>query len=183
MKIKNQQFIENLPFSDYLQIERHSFSSLKPNAGFITVTPAMDLGTKVHNYLLEPHIYDYSRHDEVKRIADTIRPYVGDAIRLGQPELTVLADFEHNGMVLKYKGRIDIYLDMVIDLKISSMPLGSTINYFGYDKQITGYMLASGVDRGIIISYNKNLKKVDIKTIEPDYAYWERMVMTKGEPV
>jgi hypothetical protein len=184
IKITNTQLIENMPFSEYLQIDRVSFSSTKQaKQGFITTTPAMDLGTKVHNYLLEPQVYDYSRHDEVVKIANHLRPLLGDVIRLGQPELTVLADLEYQGMKLKYKGRIDIYLDMVIDLKISSMSLGGTIDYFGYDKQVSGYMLATGSERGMIVSYNKVKKNIDMQMITPDFDFWKRVIMVKGEPV
>jgi hypothetical protein len=182
MKTTNHQQIENLPFADYLQINRISFSSLKDFKP-LTITPAMDLGTKVHNYLLEPETYDYSRHHEVVTIAKELKPIIGEAIRLGKPELTALADFEHSGMRLKFKGRIDIYLDMVIDLKISSMPLNATLAYFRYDRQVTGYMLATGATKGMIISYNKASKRVEMQMINPDYEFWKVQTLKYGEPI
>lgn len=179
MKVSKVEYYHDLEFDKYLQVPGVSFSSLKEKK--IIPTAAMNLGSLVHNYLLEPEKYKYNNHDAVQPIAAEIRKLVNP--ELFDREVSVTANFEHAGFVLPYKGRIDLLAPkrLVIDLKILSGPLQNAIEYFNYDKQVSGYCYAVGADRGIIIAYNKISKKVELKAIAPCAKFWEQVIITKGE--
>jgi hypothetical protein len=182
MLITNTHQIEGQSFEDYLAIPRLSFSGIKSEGKTITQTPKMELGTMVHNYLLEPQRYNYQRFEEVKPIANHLRDVLGTALQYAKPELTVLADFKNEGMLLEYKGRVDLKLsDLIIDLKVSDAPLKSGIEYFRYDRQLTGYALAAKADKAMIISYNKKKKKVEMQMITFDIDYWKLITLKYGK--
>ena len=142
----------------------------------------MSLGTKVHNYILEPHKYEYGEdHKMVAEISQELLKIID--ITLFEKELSVTADFEHQGFVLPFKGRIDLGLrnKIVIDFKILQGSLSNAVNYFGYDKQLSGYCYAIGADNAVIISYNKSKKKTEIKSITPNPLFWEQEILKRGK--
>jgi hypothetical protein len=183
LQITNRQTIAGQSFDEYKAIKRLSFSGIKrgEDMGELEATPNMRLGTLVHQFMLEPAAYKYERHEEVIAIARELNPMIGEAIRHGQTEITALCDMHYQGLTLPYKGRIDNLLpDLVVDMKVSNYDIRSTIGHFGYDKQVTGYMLSTGCTNGIIVSYNRKQKKVQIKIIEPDHDWWALQVMKNG---
>jgi hypothetical protein len=104
-----------------------------------------------------------------------------------EPELAFTARFEHNGMYLNYKGRTDLIYKgkLIVDLKILSGKLEPAIERFGYDKQLSGYALATGCKNAMIISYNKANKHnvLETKLIEPNEDWWNYMVIKYGTPI
>jgi len=178
MKVSNVRYYNELDFEQYATLPGISFSSLK---GKVTPTPAMAIGTDVHNYLLEPEKYNYHNHDIVKPIAGAICKIVDPA--LFQCEVSIVANFSHNGFEIPYKGRIDMLASkrLVIDLKILAGPLAGAIEYFGYANQVSGYCYAAGADRAIIIAYNKSTRSVEMKAITPSAKFWEKIILTHGK--
>lgn len=183
MQVSGTTYYKGLPFEDYLQLPGVSYSSLKdfegePNSG-------MRLGTRVHNYLNEPETYDWKDADAVRAIAQEIRKVAGNVLPYMAAELSFTSIFRHNGMELRYKGRADRMKSgrLLIDFKVLSGSLTSAIERFGYDKQISGYCLATATPLGLIISYNKKIKKVETKAIKPEASFWEYQCVHRGEPI
>lgn len=174
--IKNQ-IVHNIPFNEYLKLPGQSYSGLK--GGFST-TPAMALGTKVHNHVLDG---DNAQDEATYQIGKVIMAEYGSLLHLSKKEISYTCDMHHNNMLLPYKGRIDIkILDTIIDLKILSQPIEGSIRMFGYDKQITGYMLGSGATQGYLIAYNRVTKKCETpKKITPDYEFWKKIIRNYGK--
>lgn len=179
MLVSNVKYYENLDFAKYLTMPGVSYSSLKEG---VTYSSGMSLGTKVHNYILEPHKYEYGEdHKIVAEISQELLKIID--ISLFEKELSVTADFEHEGFALPFKGRIDLGLrnKIVIDFKILQGSLESSINYFGYDKQLSGYCYACGADNAVIISYNKSKKCTEVKLIKPNPNFWEQEILKRGK--
>ena len=183
MQVTNTVFYSDQDFEDYLRMPGVSFSSLKEK--IFTPTEGMKLGTRIHNYILEPDKYDWQQVDIVKPMAAAIRQYLGDALPYLNKEIAFTADFLHNGMRLPYKGRVDLMYPkrIIIDLKILAGGLDASIARFGYDRQVSGYCLGTGCPMGLIIAYNKAKKKIETKTIKPNADFWEYTVVSRGEPV
>jgi hypothetical protein len=196
MKIFNTQYYSDLDFEEYKQMPGISYSSLREDAP-TTPTPAMSLGTKVHQFLLEPHLYKYDDITIVRPIAIEIRRYLGDAFDAFQKELSFTAMFTHNGMAMPYKGRADLIKvgKLIVDIKISNMYLHRGVSHFGYEKQLAGYCLATGTVgtmpnglAAIIVSYNKVTRHIEkhlIKrqTIADHVGFWEYQVARNGKPI
>jgi hypothetical protein len=179
MKVSNVKYYSDIDFAEYMAMPGVSYSSIKgfegpPSAG-------MSLGTKVHHYILEPEKYVWEDVAQVKMIAAALRQYLGDAIDYLRPEVAVTADFIHNGLVMPYKGKIDLLKAgrLVVDLKVLSGPLQPAIQRFGYDKQLSGYCLATSSPMGLIVSFNKPKKIVETAIIKPDAEWWEYQVASR----
>jgi hypothetical protein len=189
MQVKNLQYYSDLDFDEYLQISGYSFSGIKmlESGQAIIPTEGMKLGTRVHNFILEPKKYDWENHIEVNKIATKIREIYQPFIKYMEPELAFTCRFEHNGMYLNYKGRTDLIYKgkLIVDLKILSGKLEPAIERFGYDKQLSGYALATGCKNAMIISYNKANKHnvLETKLIEPNHDWWNYMVIKYGTPI
>ena len=189
MQVSNLKYYSELDFNEYLQIKGYSFSSLKMLESGQAITPSegMKLGTRVHNFILEPQKYDWENHAQVKMIAGKIREIYQPFIRYMEPELAFTARFEHNGMYFNYKGRTDLIYKgkLIIDLKILSGKLEPAIERFGYDKQLSGYALATGCQNAMIISYNKANKHsvIETKLIQPNADWWNYMIVKYGTPI
>jgi hypothetical protein len=183
VQITQTKYYHNLPFEEYLQMPGTSYSSIKGFEG--ELTEGMKLGTRVHNYLNEPETYDWQQADMVIPIATQLRAYLGDAFKYLDKEVAFHATFLHNGMKLLYKGRADMMKArrIIVDLKVLSGPLPSAVSRFGYDRQISGYCLATGCNMGLILAWNKLQKKVETKVIRPSADFWEYQVVRMGEPV
>lgn len=180
MQVTNLKYYNGLEFADYLAMPGTSFSSLKDEP--IPVSTGMQLGTRVHNYLLEPEKYDWEQGATVKKIAEALQKHLGEAYKFLQKEVAFTADFIHNGMLLHYKGRADLMKAgrIIIDLKILAGGLQPSIERFNYDKQISGYCLATGASLGLIIAYNKAKNIVETKAIKPSAEFWEYQVVSRG---
>jgi hypothetical protein len=189
MQVKDLKYYSDLDFNEYLQIKGYSFSSLKMLESGQAITPSegMKLGTRVHNFILEPKKYDWQDHAQVNMIAGKIRQIYEPFIRYMEPELAFTARFEHNGMYLNYKGRTDLIYKgkLIIDLKILSGKLETAVERFMYDKQLSGYALATGCPNAMIISYNKLNKYnlIETKVIHPNTDWWNYMIVKYGTPI
>jgi hypothetical protein len=183
MQIINTIYYRNQDFADYLKMPGLSYSGTKDEV--ITPTEGMSLGTRVHNYLNEPDKYDWKQPEMVLPIAKALRAFLGDAFHALEKEVAFTSDFIHNGMLLHYKGRADMIKigRLLVDIKVLGSNIQNAIDRFGYDKQLSGYCLATTTPLGLIIAYNKLLKKVEVKAIKPDAAFWEYQCVQRGEPV
>lgn len=183
MQITQVKYYHDLPFEDYLKLPGTSYSSIKGFQG--EPTEGMKLGTRVHAYLNEPATYDWQQAEVVIPIAKGLRNYLGDAFKYFDKEVAFTSIFEHNGMRLAYKGRADMIKigRVVLDIKVLSGRLAPSIERFGYDRQISGYCLATGCSAGLIVAYNKWDKKVETRYINPDATFWEYQCVKRGEPV
>lgn len=185
MIVANTKFYNDLPFEDYLKMPGISYSFIKNDGKPLPVSDGMRLGTRVHNYLLEPDKYDWQQVDIVKTIAAAIRTYVGQsALSAMACEVAFTADFIHNGMRLPYKGRVDLIKigKLIIDLKVLAGSLATSIKMFGYDRQVSGYCIGTGCEIGLIISYNKKSKIVETSIIKPNADFWEYQCVYRGIP-
>jgi hypothetical protein len=186
LQVFNTQFHVDIPFADYLALPGWSFSGIK--GAKIEPTPKMQLGTKVHAYLLTSQEYEHDS-DLVRPLAVALKGVLSPLLKYCTPELAVTADFVHEGMVLHYKGRIDLpiihksHLSMVIDIKCTEMDIRKSIDFFHYDHQVNGYMLAIGALKGVIFSVNPKTKKTQVQSIRKDTAFWERAVLRYGKPI
>lgn len=183
MLVTQTKYYHTLPFEDYLQLPGTSYSSIKGFEG--EPTEGMKLGTRVHAYMNEPATYDWQQRDMVIPIATALRGYLGDAYHFLDKEVAFQSTFIHNGMKLLYKGRSDMMKAgrIIVDLKVLSGPLPAAITRFGYERQISGYCLATGASLGLIVAWNKLQKKVETKMIRPDASFWEYQCVRMGEPM
>lgn len=182
MIVRNVRYYYDLPFEEYLTLPGVSYSSIKgfngePSAG-------MRLGTRVHQYINEPGKYDWEDSDKVRIISLMLRKVLGSAISLFKKEVSFTADFIHNGMILHYKGRADMIRigKLIVDLKVLSGGLTPAIQRFGYDRQQSGYCLATGTPLAILVSYNKTKKITETRLINPDAEFWEYQTVRLGAP-
>lgn len=182
MIVSNIKYHRDIPFDDYLKMNGVSFSSLKADE-FIPSAGSM-LGSKVHTYINEPEKYDYSDAEMVIPIAKELRKHLGDSFTYLEKEVAVTADFQHNGMLLKYKGRVDLLKigRLVVDIKVLSGSLVKAVERFNYDKQLSGYCLGTESPIGLIMAFNKLSKKVEKLIIKPDPTFWEYQCVRMGVP-
>lgn len=183
MKVTQTKYYHNLPFEDYLTMPGTSYSSIKGFEG--EPTEGMKLGTRVHNYLNEPATYDWQQSDIVIPIATQLRAYLGEAYHYLDKEVAFHSTFVHNGMKMLYKGRADMMKAgrIIVDLKVLSGPLPAAITRFGYERQVSGYCLATGCNMGLILAWNKLKKRVETKMIRPDESFWAYQCVRLGEPI
>lgn len=181
MQVSNIQFYKN-NFDAYSKIVGLSFSAIK-GGGFLP-TAKMRLGTAVHNYLLEPSEYNHEHRDIVIPIANAIKAEIGGLLPFLDTELSVTADFEYAGMIMPYKGRVDMVRTgkIVIDLKVSEVPLNKSIAHFGYDYQVNGYMAATLCEHGMIIRVCPKTHKIEKKMIPKNHEWWESQILRLGVP-
>lgn len=185
MIISNLQIHPTILFDEYLALPGYSYSGIKNDGNTISPSKKMQLGTQVHNYLLTPREYNYDNHEIVKPCADAVRAKLGPLLKYLRPELAVQADFIHNGFRMPYKGRIDLCITerIVIDIKVSEMPLHKAVAYFGYNDQLSGYSLAIGAKVAIIISINPKTKVITTMNIPITSRFWEYHIQRLGEPI
>lgn len=172
-----------ISFEEYRALPGLSYSGIK-NGDFVP-TKKMMLGTAVHNYILEPDKYNGANRDVVVPIARVILSQLGELSKHMQTELSVTCNMEYSGLSMQYKGRIDMIRPgrLLIDLKISEIPLGRSIDHFGYGDQLTGYCLATRTPVGIIIRVCPKTLKTEKAMIRQNPAFWERQVTKYGIPV
>lgn len=183
MIVTNVRFYEDLSFDEYLKLPGYSNSSLKGLN--ITETPAMRFGTNVHQILLEPAKVE--RHDQKERAAAKAlkASAVGPIIKYGKPELSVTADFEYEGFVFHWKGRIDLAFPdkMVIDFKVSKLDIKKSIDFFRYDRAVAGYCLAIKAPHAFILSVHPEKHSTQIEMVQPDYDFWKIKCLEYGVPM
>lgn len=190
MQVQNLKCLPTCPFDEYLAMPGWSYSGIRSQGKtFEAPTKRMQLGTKVHQYILEPEKHQYDEDQNiVQPLAAALKSKVGPLLKHSQPELVVTADFIHNGFCLKFKGRIDLPVipRIIIDFKVSEMPLYKFVEYFGTDNQLSGYALATGCPLAMVISINPNPKKrqeIQIHNVPISTKWWEYQVVSKGEPI
>lgn len=193
LEIKNQNLIPNVPFDDYIALPYWSHSKIKSLGKEIKApTRRMNLGTYVHQYLLEPSMYDHSNIQLVRPLAVAIKNRLGALMKYTKPEITVTCEFHCNGFMLQYQGRIDLLVikRLVLDIKVSDMPLAKSIPYFDYDNAMSGYALATGAEAAIIIRISpKSIEKspdnpiIEIANVPIKSDWWEYQIVQKGVPL
>lgn len=187
MTITNRHLHPNLPWADYQRLPGHSFSSLKAEKmPPIVTTDKMRLGTRVHNYLLDPDKYDWKQPELVKPIAKKLAsiPGIMTALKHSNCEVPATATFEYEGFQLLWRGVADIQISnlLIIDFKITEMSLSAAIRFFGYDRQQSGYCAGYGCKSALIISIHPRTHVVDMAYIQPAFAWWEEKCLTHGSP-
>lgn len=183
MQVTNTQYYHDLDFAEYLKMPGCSFSRIKNNGTEIPVSAGMQLGTRVHQYLSEPEKYDWQDAEMVRKIAGSLRDILGESYKYFEKEVAFTADFTHNGLTMKYKGRADALKTnhIVVDFKVLAGSLESAAKRFLYKEQISGYCLATGSPLGLIVSYNKSKQKPETLIVRPDQDWWDYQVVKYGE--
>lgn len=187
MIVLNRQKLYNVPFEQYLLLPGWSHSKIKNNGKTWTAsTNKMILGTKVHNYLLEPGKYDHSDIDIVKPCAIALKSVIGPLWEYAETELIVTADFTLEGFCLEYVGRVDFGVPtiLIVDFKISEVPLPVSIKRFGYYDQLNGYGEGYGVENRYLIRVNpkRPTDKPEIRKVPLNLEFWEYNIIQKGRP-
>lgn len=187
MQVQNLKLLKTYPFEDYLKLPGYSYSGLR-NEGksFGPPTAKMQLGTHVHNYLMTPREYEFDDLHIVKPLAAALKAKLGPLLKYMEPELAVTADFVHEGFSMPYKGRIDLPIvnRIVVDVKVSEMPIQKGIEFFGYDFQLTGYAVAIGAPVALILSVHP-AKPNDVKVtnIPIRKEWWQYQIKRYGTPI
>lgn len=178
------KIFDKLLFEDYLKMPGHSYSGIKSESFPISeVSAKMQLGTRVHNYLLDPSSYDYKDLKIVKPLAIELKRYVGDAFKFLKTEIAVTCQMKHEGLSMPYKGRVDMCYPkkIVVDLKVSEYDISKTIPYFGYDFQVNGYGAALSCPLLLILSINPKTLQTKTVRIPKNTLWWENEVKKRGE--
>lgn len=186
MQIQNRKILKSIPFDEYLKMPGTSYSDIK-NAGkeFSNPTGKMQLGTDVHTYLLTPEEYTHENVRIVKPIAIALKNKLGDLLPYLWPEMVVTCNFIYDGFCMPYRGRIDLGIPgrLVIDIKVTEMPIRKGIEYFGYDKQQSGYALGIDAKIALIVAIHPVKLTIEIAIIEIQKQWWQDQVIQKGEPM
>ena len=171
-----------ISFEEYRALPGLSYSGIK-NGDFVP-TKKMMLGTAVHNYILEPDKYNGANRDVVVPIARVILSQLGELAKHMQTELSVTCNMKYEGFAMAYKGRIDMIRPgkLIIDLKISEIPLNRSVPFFGYANQLTGYCLATNTPAALILRVCPKTYKVEKTMIRKNVAWWEYKVLEYGVP-
>lgn len=182
--ISDLKYIENMQSEDYFRLPHWSYSGLKyDGAEPFSPTQKMQLGTDVHKYILEPHNYDGKNYGEVSKIGQELIKVL--PMQYLKFELVVTCKMHHEGITMDYKGKIDAFFSartkVVVDLKVTEMPIQKGIEFFRYDRQLSGYCIATGADKWVIISYNRKTKQVEMKSGQVDQKFWMKKINEKGE--
>lgn len=173
------QKIHDISFEEYLKLPGYSYSGIKNEGAEKFTSVKMQLGTDVHNYLLTPELYEHTSK-EVKQIALALKQRIGPLFKYLKPEVAITANFVAQGFTMPYKGRIDLCIPqkLIIDVKVTEK---LNIDYFGYDKQLSGYAIATGAKAAIIVSVHPKTFKTQITNIPIDAAWWEYQVIQRGD--
>lgn len=187
MIVKNLTICRNISFDEYLKVPGFSYSWLKNEGRRFEPSTKMRLGSAVDAYLNEPEKFE-GNLALIKPLARILKVKVGGLYDKFEKQLSITADFIHEGMVLRYKGRPDwcIIRALVIDLKVSEN-IKDTIDFFGYPNQLSGYALAIGAYAAQILSIDPVMRrgehKVDLINIDITKEWWERRIIQYGEPL
>jgi hypothetical protein len=186
--VTNLKYYSDLDFDEYLAIKGYSFSGLKMLESGKAITPSegMKLGTRVHNFLLEPHKYDQVDYSIVTKIGGELKKFLGPAIKFLEKEVAFTCTMEYGGMELTYKGRADLLYKgkLIIDLKVLSGRLKQATERFGYQRQLSGYAIATGINNILLLSYNKSLRvdNIEHQMFSPNQDWWMYVITKYGTP-
>lgn len=177
-----------MPFEDYLKIDALSYSGISAKwDSSKEPTEKMRIGTMVHNYLFEPskYIHNNPHHKVVSIMAREIKSVLGDALTGFECEVGITANFCHEGFTMAYKGRIDMVRigRIVLDLKVSEVELKNSIPFFGYNKQLSGYSLATDSRIQLIVRINPKTLKIEIKQLPIVTDWWHTQVLKFGKVI
>lgn len=181
--ITNQRRYSRLEWDRYIALPGKSFSGLK-NPEPIPFTPKMRLGKLVDQYLFTPDEYKGEMRDVVKPLAMAVKSFLGSALDNATTQLAVTCDMTYEGLTMKYRGLIDLPVgkDLILDLKVSELDPVKAINHFLYQYQISGYMMAYGAKRGMIMSINPKTKKISTLPIPLTTDWWCHQILQWGFP-
>lgn len=187
IQVKNLRILENVPFEEYLALPGYSHSIIRANGKDIKpATPKMLLGSAVDAYLTDSANYNYDNVSLIRPIALQVKKTVGGLYKYLKPQLAFTCNFIYGGFNLLYKGRADgaIIERIVLDYKVSKMPLMKGVEFFGYDNQLSGYALALGCKVAIIISQHpEKLQQTSIYNVPISSDWWEQQIIKFGEPI
>lgn len=173
-----------MPFEDYLKMPGLSYSGVKNGGAPIDPTEKMRFGSLVDAYLFEPHKYNGDMYDMVRPVALEAHRVLGAALRHGKRQVVVTCKMRCMGLVITYKGRVDLWLQpIVIDFKVSDLPILDAINHFGYHHQLNGYAIPLQAQKSILISVGrKPPHKVQMMPIENSGIFWRQQIIKHGTP-
>lgn len=182
--ITDIKYHPGLSFEQYQALPGFSYSTLKKNGvPFAGPTAKMGLGTAVHNYLLEPHLFDHS-NTRAKKLAIELKKIIGTLLPFMEFEMSVTGSMEHQGFVMPWRGRIDALIrkKIVVDLKATEIDVRKGIDFFGYQHPMTGYMAGAQTTTGYIIGINTKTQVTQTVPIIPTHAFWDKKIMEFGWP-
>lgn len=192
MIVQNRTILRTCPFDDYLKLPGRSHSDIRSEGQPFTATPKMLLGTDVHNYLLEPEKYNHENRDIVRPLALELLKALGTDkfFKMFEAELAVIANFIHEGFDMLYKGRGDLVIvkKIVIDFKVSDVPLKVSVPRFGYDNSLSGYALGFDCPIAIIVrvspkSIAKGKPETESYNVPIRHEWWNYQIIQKGKPM
>lgn len=183
--VTNRQIL-TCPFDEYLKLEGVSFSDIKQEGKEpFVATEKMQLGTKVHNYLLEPEQYRYWDIDIIRPLAVAVKQRIGPLFAYLKPELAVTADFTYGGFVMPYRGRVDLGIPnkIIIDLKVTELKLAKAMEYFDYPFQTSGYALGMNAPVSMIIGIHPKTKQTTLYNIPINQSWWANQIIQRGKAI
>lgn len=189
MQITDVKIIEGMLFEDYLKMPGLSYSGVKSGTSCNRIDPTekMRFGSLVDTYLFEPHKYNGEKFELVRPIAIEAMKFLGPSMRHAQRQLVVSCKMIHEGMYIVYKGRVDLKIgnshSVVLDFKVSEMPLLSAIRHFGYNNQVNGYAIPLQAKTSIILSISpKPPHRPQMMPIPNSLVFWRQVVKQYGKP-
>lgn len=183
IKVLNTKWYRGLTFGDYQKLPGVSHSDIRIKMGLLKPdqqpTEKMSFGVKVHNYLLEPEKYEHESI-EVKKAAIAVKEELGVLYQWLEKEVAITADFEHVGLTMPYRGRIDLAIKgrIIVDAKIiNGKDVRDTMDWLGYNNAQTGYCLASGAKIAIIVAYSTKTRQTQVVKVEQNPVWWEEQII------
>ena len=182
--VTDRHFYENVPFEQYTGLPGFSFSSIKSDFIPIEPTKKMRFGSLVDTFLSNPAAYDGTMADLVRPIALEVKRFLGAGWACCKAQMSATANFTVDGLTMPHRGRPDFLIpnQLIIDLKVSELPIVKAIEIFRYDWQQGGYCLDFDVKKAIILSIHPKTKKITTAPIVPVYDWWEHQVKRFGRP-
>lgn len=183
MIVTNRQPLP-VDWNSYCQLDAHSFSSLKLIGKTFQPTAKMRLGSLVHQYILQPSEYNYEQIELVKPIATAMLaiPGIQTFLKSAICEQPWTANFNYEGFQITWRGIPDIRIPklLIIDIKVTELPIEKAVNYFGYNDQQVGYMLGTDTPRAMIISVHPKTHKVGMYNVKNDLTWWQQQCLIHG---
>jgi hypothetical protein len=182
MIVSNKKVFSAVNFDQYLTMPGLSYSGIKGMGGKIVETEKMKLGKKVDAYLFTPHDYQPGPdHAIIKALALAAKTELAGLKFSGQ--LSYTADFTHEGKTMAYKGRPDIDAGaLIVDLKVSELNIIKAIEFFRYDWQVSGYVMASSsASMAMLLSINPKTRKVSKMMLPIKMDWWQQAVKMYGK--
>lgn len=184
IQVLDVQFLENMPPEEYFRIPAISHSFIRHGGHSIKPTAKMRFGTLVDTFVFEPQKYDGSEYKLVKPVAAAVIKQLGNLIYTGKRQLAVVCRMVYNGMYIIFKGRVDLFAgNIVIDLKVSDLDINKAIDFFRYDLQLSGYMIALQCRTALLVSVHPKKYTISSKAMTITPGYWENVIMKYGAPV